>query len=181
MDLLERMARTEFLGREFLTWLWFKSEEQGGRFAVDSPGEVEIRMDDRVTLKSDAEESPETVACSGENSDLREARFAMAENKKVTQARFRMVVGEEEWSFSIESGSLNVKSMRPPRVSWDAREDPEGLFFERIKLLELALSVLDAVFLDFMQLRLSEAWEHREVPAMTRWIRDGLKSRQKTH
>jgi hypothetical protein len=176
MDVLERMTQTEFLGREFLTWLWFKSEAQGGTFDLPDIGNVEIWIDDRVTLKSDADQAPETVVCSGENSDLREARFALAENKKVAQARFRMTIGEEEWSFSLESAGLNVKSMKPPKVVADVREDPDGLFFERFKLVELAVSALDALFLSFVNLRISDAWDTREVPAMANWIRKGTRS-----
>ncbi len=176
MDLWERMNHTEFMGREFLTWLWFKSEERDGMFPVAPIGEVGLWLDDRVTLKSDSDEAPETVVCSGENSDLKEARFALAEGKKITQARFRMEIAENEWSFTLESAALNVRSMRPPRVVVDTREDPEGLFFERVKLLELAISALDGIFFGFVKMRLSDEWEAKEVPAIARWIREGLGS-----
>jgi recombination associated protein RdgC len=179
MDMLERMSRTEFLGREFLTWLWFRSETQGGMFELDAAESVEVWIDDRVTLQSDADQAVETITCSGENSDLREARFALAENKKVTQARFRMAMGEDEWSFTLESSRLNVKSLKPPRVVQDVRDDPDGLFFERVRLMERAVSVLDALFLSFVSLRVSEAWSAREVPGMARWIREGTQARKR--
>jgi len=36
MDLVDIIAEKYFLGQEFLTWLWYKSEERGG--AIELPG-----------------------------------------------------------------------------------------------------------------------------------------------
>jgi hypothetical protein len=177
MDHAERMARWEFLGREFLTWLWFKSEEQGGTLDLGEMGEVEIGLDDRVTLRSDEDQTPETVTCLGESAGFREARFALTEEKKVTQARFRMTMGEDEWSFTLDSARLNFRSMRPPKVEQDTQEDPEGLFFERVGLVERAVSVLEALFLSFVKLRASGQWKDQEASAMATWIEEGMRGR----
>ncbi len=37
MDLVDLIEEKRFLGQEFLTWLWWKSEERGGVVAL--PGE----------------------------------------------------------------------------------------------------------------------------------------------
>jgi hypothetical protein len=31
MDLVDIISEKKFLGQEFLTWLWYKSEERGGK------------------------------------------------------------------------------------------------------------------------------------------------------
>ena len=39
MDLLDIIDEKRFVGQEFLTWLWFKSEERGGTIFLPEAGE----------------------------------------------------------------------------------------------------------------------------------------------
>ena len=50
MDFLDILREKAFLGREFLTWLWFKSEQTGG--SIDVPGGkiIEVVFNYRTTL-----------------------------------------------------------------------------------------------------------------------------------
>jgi len=173
MDLLEQLNKTEFLGREFLTWLWFKSETSDGKFDLGETGEAQLWFCDRVTLKSEGSQSVQTVTCCGENSDLREARYALAENKKVTQAKILLVVGDEEWTFSLDSTWLNFKSLKTPQIEQDTKEDPEGLFLEKVSLINKAVSIVETIFLSFIKLRTSQAWHSQDLPAISDWIKSG--------
>ena len=63
MDFLDILREKAFLGREFLTWLWFKSEQTGG--AIELPGQkvIEVIFLDRMTLDlSDAGNSADSLA-----------------------------------------------------------------------------------------------------------------------
>ena len=40
MDLVDLIAEKRFLGQEFLTWLWWKSEERGGTVEVTGRGDL---------------------------------------------------------------------------------------------------------------------------------------------
>ncbi len=173
MELAEHISRWRFLGQEFLTWVWFRSDQGDGSLELEGLGQVEIWLENQVTLESEEEDRIERVSCSGQNPGLREARFALAQGKKVTKARFRMSLGEDEWSFGWEAGRLSFQSMRLPAGPAELKEDPDGVFFERLKLLERALEVLDALFSMFLSLRVSPAWEKEEFPALAEWIRQG--------
>ena len=81
MPLSETVRKSEFLGREFLLWLWFKSETHEGRFDLGETGQVELWIDHRVVLQTAREDGVEKVVCSGENPHLREARFALKQGK----------------------------------------------------------------------------------------------------
>lgn len=173
MQLAEQMSRWSFLGQEFLTWLWFRSDRDDGSLELEGLGKVEIWLENKVTLESEEEDRAERVSCSGQNPGLKEARFALAQGKKVTKAHFRMSLGEDEWSFGWEAGRLSFQSMRLPSSASDLREDPDGVFFERVKLVEKALEVLDRLFSMFVALRISPAWEQEEFPLLAKWIRGG--------
>jgi len=140
---------------------------------LEGLGPVEIWLDNRVTLESQEEDRAETVSCAGQNSGLGEARFALARGKKVTKARFRMSLGEDEWSFGWEAGRLSFQSMRLPAGPTDLREDPDGVFFERVRLMERAMEVLDGLFSMFVSLRLSPHWNSLELPELARWVGQG--------
>ncbi len=58
------------LGREFLTWLWFKSEERDGAVALDKKEEVELEFIRRIVLEGGEGSHAETVVCHGLNAEL---------------------------------------------------------------------------------------------------------------
>lgn len=171
MNLLERVEESGFLGREFLVWLWYRSETGEGVFEVPDAGAVELRFDGGITLKSDQGDAVETVTCSGGGSASREARFALAGGKMVTRAALRLIREDDEWTFVLDSDWLDLRSLRTPRVMQDARDDPDGLFYERIFLIEQPVRVIDALFKEFILLRVSPGWEADELPALEEWMR----------
>lgn len=174
MQALERAKDTDFIGREFLVWLWFKTETGGGSFSLGESGLAEFWFDGRIVLQSDEEnDREEKVICLGETSRSREARFALAEHKTITEAKIRLSVGQSEWSFILDGIWMNFKSFKTPRVVQDYREDPDGFFYEKFLLIEQALSAVDAVYAFYIKLRLSPEWKTHELPKLLRWIQEG--------
>jgi hypothetical protein len=173
MQLLERLGSTEFIGREFLVWLWFKSETGEGAFPLGEGGNAELWFDGRLVLQPDRNGREEKVICLGETSRSREARFALAEHKSITEAKLKLRIGDHEWSFILDCAWLNFKSFKTPGVMEDYREDPEGFFYEKFSLIEQALSAVDFIYSSFIRLRLSQEWESRELPALLQWVREG--------
>lgn len=171
MDILDLLNSKEFLGREFLTWLWFKSETQEGTFTLDKSKQAVLWFDDRVVLQSAGNAM---VTCQGESSELIEARHALRDGKKVTQAKIKLIVGDNDWSFTLDSTWLNLKGVKTPRVMLDTKEDPEGLFYEKASLLDTAISVVEQLFIQFIKIRISAKWDSKEVPAIRKWIKRGI-------
>jgi len=173
MQLIEKAREYEFLGREFLGWLWFKSETTEGGFSLGEAGSAEIHFDGRVVLQTEDEGREEKVICLGDVWRSREARFALAEYKTITEAKVRLRIGDNEWSFVLDSTWMNFKSFKTPKVIQDKEQDPDGLFYEKFYLIEQAMSAVDAVFASFVNLRLSADWEESELPALLQWINEG--------
>ena len=173
MQLMERVQGSEFLGREFLVWLWFKGEVDEGRFDLGELGYVELWFDRKIVLQSETDEGTEKIACSGDNPHLKEARFALTKNKQIIEAMLKLMIGDHEWSFVLDSTWMNFKSFKTPKVMMDKDEDPEGLFYEKFFLLEKAVNAMDAIFSLFVKLRTSPEWEKEELPALQKWINEG--------
>ena len=73
------------VGREFLTWLWFKSEERNGRVLIPGAGESEVFFIRRLVLESGDGEYAETVVCQGLHADLKEGKEALRQGKRSPQ------------------------------------------------------------------------------------------------
>ncbi len=173
MHLMERVEQAEFLGREFLAWLWFRSETSNGRFELGEGKLVELWFDRRIVLQSEEEEGVEKIVCTGDNPHLKEARYALSENKKITEAMVKLAIGDSEWTFVLDSTWLNFKNMKTPKTMVDKQEDPEGLFYEKYFLVDQAVAAIDGLLASFVRLRTSPEWEETELPALLAWIREG--------
>ncbi len=159
------------VGREFLTWLWFKSEERNGMIHFPDGGEIEVVFVRRLVLESGDGEYAETVVCQGLHADLKEGKEALRRGKKITAARLRMTHDKAEWEFTFKADRFHFQSMKLPSVAESEGEetDREGQTLERIYLIEKAAGVMDQLFRSFLDLRLSEGWDKEQV-RMQRWM-----------
>jgi hypothetical protein len=171
MNVLDKIEKTETIGAEFLLWLWFTSEIMDGMF--DAGGQqVEIRVDGTITLEN--EETGGKVSCSGNNALMKEARLALLENKRITMMTIRLILnGEDEFSFRLDSRWMNFKALKTPKVILDFKADPEGMFYEKIGLIEKAVGVMDSVFINYIKLRVSAEWKTDVIPDLLAWIGKG--------
>jgi len=173
MQLLEKVRETQFLGREFLVWLWFREETDRGLFDLGGKGTAELWFDGKITLQSENEMGVETIICAGKTSNMREARFALAEDKEVVQAAVKLGIGDNQWSFVLDSTWMNFSTFKSPKVMQDRGEDPDGIFYEKMFLIEEAVSAMDEIYSSFIKLRLSPEWADQERPALVKWISEG--------
>lgn len=170
MDIVTLIQEKKYLGREFLTWLWFQSDMNLGEITLEDATKFEIWLDNRVILEPDDEESGEKVICHGEHSEMYEARQALGQGKKITQARFKLSLNDQDWSFTLDDIWLNFKTCKTPKVMLDKGEDPEGLFFEKTFLIQEAVRLVEQLFFHFLKLRLSPEWQDTHLAAIKKWV-----------
>ncbi|NLD37955.1 MAG: hypothetical protein GX654_13890 [Desulfatiglans sp.] len=65
---------------------------------------------------------------------------------------------------------MNLKTLKTPKVKQDIKDDPEGIFYEKMFLIEQAISAIDTIYGEFIDLRLSPAWNESVKPALLNWI-----------
>jgi recombination associated protein RdgC len=175
MDLLDIIEEKRFLGQEFLTWLWFKSEERGGTIFLPEAGEdIQLVFEKHMMLEYGEGENREKLICRGLMTELAEARTGLAMGKKLEQARMLLTRGEYEWNLSFKATLMEFRNVKPPKTMGTAEEggDPEaveGRLLEHISLHEMAVRTMDQLFRMFLALRIGAEWE-REVGRMRAWI-----------
>ena len=166
------------LGQEFLTWLWFRSET-GNVFRMESgehSGEpFTVAMEQRISVRGGEGESQETATVSGSFSPLREARLGLLTGKQVVRCLVRLEKDGMDWQVTLKAEDFSVNSLRTPKVARDdGDEDPEGLFLEKMYLIDLGLDMLDEMFRQFMLLRLDPAAWNKEAAAVAEWMQHDI-------
>jgi hypothetical protein len=159
------------VGREFLTWLWFKSEERNGTVLIPGADEYGIIFLRRLVLESGDGEYAETVVCQGMHADLKEGKEALRQGKKITAARLRISHDTTEWEFTFKADRFHFQSMKLPTLPENNGEeiDREGQLLERISLIEKAAGIMDLLFGSFLNVRHSGDWG-TEQSRMQKWI-----------
>jgi DNA recombination-dependent growth factor C len=161
-----------FLGYEFLTWLWFFSEEADGRIRLDDGREAEIHLAERLSL-SNPDDGNERVICTTQASDLHEARTGLRHGKLVEEAQLYIKLGENEYFLRLDTNLWAIRSLRTPKQMGDqAEEDLDGRFLEKMYFLEEVFACLDALFGHFLSLRLNSQWDAKTKPLLKRWFNE---------
>jgi recombination associated protein RdgC len=160
------------IGREFLTWLWFKSEERGGKIRLPDAGDIEVGFTRRLVLESGNGEYAETVVCHGLHADLKEGKEALRQGKRISTARLRITLDQVEWEFTFKADRFHFQSLKLPTITEDAATeeiDREAQLLERIYLIEGAVQTMVGLFDAFLALRGSDHWE-QEQTRMAKWV-----------
>lgn len=168
----EFSIQSRTLSREFLTWLWYKSEERGGSVFVPGQGDVAVVFHKRVILEAGDGEYTETVLCQGLHADLKEGKAALREGKKVREARLLLGKGHQEWEFTFKGDGFVFQSMRLPRIMSQEEEESgiEGRLLERLYLMEVPLQIMESLFTVFIERRLGTEWISEDLPSLRSWI-----------
>lgn len=197
MQLVDKIEKRRFVGREFLLWLWFESELFDATLHTREHGELGLWLESRLTL-SHAKESTRIIAPMPglgaeakaalrrgqlpESAGVRifykdaETRLTLnAERLALTGLRLNTTLDQteaEERSPLLEElqGKRHAQRARKARPAASDDRDDE-IFFERMRLSAEIEELLSTLYRDFVALRLSDAWSQHVVPALRRFAR----------
>ncbi|MBU0513455.1 MAG: hypothetical protein KJ621_01670 [Proteobacteria bacterium] len=172
MDVVTAIKRLEFLGQEFLIWLWFMAERQGGVIRLPDGSVVGIEPINVMTLASGQGPTGFTVACRGRQVDSPETRVALQQGRRLTRAGFRVRTDQAAWHLTLDAATGALTGVRPAPDPEHDDDSDEDLLARLLKIRDLA-AVLDSLLKMFLAIRLDERWEGEELPALRRWIASG--------
>lgn len=155
-----------FLGREFLTWLWFKSESQNHKIKIKNLGEFQIFIDNKIVLSSASGSVRENSLKGNSPAYAPEASAALSSGKMLSEAKFVIQNQELNWSFSISAEDLSLKAVRLPVV---AKENSSEHFSQRIAYTKMLNDILDELYREYMEIRLTDSF-HKEAELIQEWL-----------
>lgn len=160
-----------FLGREFLTWLVYHADVDGGDFAAaDEVAGFAIGFGGRVTLRTPAGMITEMTlrgAAPGASPDL---RYALAGGLSVKEADLVLIQDEREYRFALAADHFDLKRVKLPALLTDEEDDPAD---ERLTLLADLEAALRVAYARFLALRTRPGWSRTVVPAIRAWLDAG--------
>lgn len=121
-------------GRDFLTWLWFFSENEG-KVVDDECGEFDVLIEGPLVLSfaSEASGAAETSLKKGESPlHSAEAKAALTVGKKLRKAKINMTNNEQVWSFTFDTDRMAFTGLKLPEG--EVMEETER-FIDRVQKL----------------------------------------------
>lgn len=166
-EAVEALARNRaYLGREFLTWLLYMSN--AGVVAADVDGEdLNVLVVGQVNLRGLAGDATELVVKGHLSAYSDVVRNAIDRGLLVHQARLRIQHGERVYEVTLDAENLDFKGAALPKV---LSEDDGDKITERLWLAERLAALVDALWTSFMQVRASQDWANKTVPAIKTWV-----------
>ena len=137
------------LGRDFLTWIWYKCESDTPKFIVPDLGEFSVGIDGPLTLVSESIGSHETVLRKGLPTLSPEAHSGIQAGKKLKSARVSITRGDDIWSFTVDADNFIFKSMKLPDGE---AMDAIARFEERIEFIYMVQEAFFSLYSDFIKL-----------------------------
>lgn len=174
LDIATAYNKYGFLGNEFLTWLWFMIEtDQDITRAIESKDPVSLDIGNSLVLENTlGDNSKEKITIKGDQAGLEEGTTALKKGAKVTEMNLVCKLGpEEEYHFTIKGESFNITGLKTPASAGDGSDDEiEGRIVEKALLLFRITTVIDTLFLTFLDQRIDDDWKNKGFSRMRAWI-----------
>ena len=156
-------------GRDFLTWLWYFSECEGGRITHEQFGEFDIMIEGPLTFSfvSEARGAAETTLKKG-GSPLRaaEAKAALNVGKRLKKAKFTLCRADEVWSGGIDADNFTFSSLTLPEGE---EMDYNSVFAERMQNLFIFQNIMREYFRKFAESVRGMDWAETEKK-IQKWV-----------
>ncbi|HIQ38136.1 MAG TPA: hypothetical protein EYH36_09135 [Desulfocapsa sulfexigens] len=180
MDLVDLIAEKRFIGQEFLTWLWWKSEERGGVVALPGEGDIVVVFEKHMLLEYGEGDDNESLICRGLQTELQEARTGLVMGKKLEQARIQLVYNDYEWNFTMAAALMEFRNVKLPKTGGESGDDNnpeerEGMILERIFLFEELIRLVLDLFRLFLRVRGNDGWRD-ELVKIREWVNKAEKA-----
>ncbi|NDY58468.1 hypothetical protein G3N56_17175 [Desulfovibrio sulfodismutans] len=171
MDVNTAALKDAILGQDFLTWLWFRSEKNGWLFRMADGGEVNVYLEQKVSVRGGEGDNVETAVVSGPNAAFAEAREGLKAGKRVDRALLRLEQDGNTWMVQLKADDLSLNALRTPKIETRAAEgeDPDGPILEKLFLVEKGMGFVEELYGQFLAARLGPDWR-AELRAFADWL-----------
>ena len=168
MGVLELIQQKSFLGKEFLTWLWFRAERDG-RVEIHKAKPVTIEILGPILLDAQYGDARVSTLKGDSPATSPEARTALLEGKKLKKAKLKWTREDVEWVFTLDGENFNLSGLAVP--------NPGKLPFEDLMNLRVGMAlefeqVLQQLLEAFMELRMDAGPWKDELRAIHEWVQN---------
>lgn len=156
-----------YLGREFLTWLLWRSESGDALCDFEGAGVIPL-FTGKIVLRGITGDVNELSARGSLAPYSEEVRHALDNGLLVHAARVRLTHGEKVFEVTLDAEFLDIRAAKLPELMSEEEDDQ---LTERLYLTEQLSGMVDALVAAFLQVRSSRAWSKKVVPEMKAWMK----------
>lgn len=159
----------EFLGNEFLLWLWKEAETHAGIIELTDRTDATVMIDRSLDLDCAYGQTGKDSLRGDGPTKMPEARDALRSGKLPRKAGMILDTSGEQYAFNFSAEGLAFGSAKLPEIQAD---NARQLVEERIEHIGTMCRAIDDLFAKFLKLRCSGAWSGW-VTDCRKWINAG--------
>jgi recombination associated protein RdgC len=155
-------------GREFLTWLWFYSEERTGIFKSEKYGEIGIMIEGPLVMAGSGAE--EITLRNGLPIRSPEIKTSLLAGKKLKKAAISLATSEKtKFSFLLEADTFAIRSLKMDENTLKGK-NKDDYFHNRIEQIDIFKNIFYELFLSFVSERNDANRWQRTLAEIHKWI-----------
>ena len=158
----------DFLGNEYLLWLWFLTDHETDTIALGDGSEVTLMPARTLSLDCPRGVTGSGTIASEGPTRLPEARRAVQAGKLPRKMGLTLVRHDLQYELTLQAETLAVASAKLPPPPEDV-SDARGKLDERASQIRELIETLDLLYAQFLAVRLSGGWE-AELTRIQKWL-----------
>ena len=155
-----------YLGREFLTWLLWRSEG-GEPLLTFEETALTALFTGRIVMKAMTGDVVELGAKGAGAPYSKLVREGLQRGLLVHLARLTLTHGERSYEVTLDAEFLDVRAARLPEL---LTEEEDDRLAERLHLTEQLSAMIEAILKSFFAVRSTPRWRKEIVPELKRWM-----------
>jgi hypothetical protein len=169
----------DFLGNEFLLWLWWRWETQSDTIALPDGSEVVGMFARTLSLQCPRDESGKETITSESPVHLPEAAQAIRTGKLPRKAGLTLVRQGEQYELTLQAETFTVSGARIRTEDTEKSTEEQGILEHRIESVRSLHETVDLLFRAFCEQRIGKNW-HGELEHIRHWLKsDGAKTKKR--
>jgi hypothetical protein len=168
----------DFLGNEFLLWLWWRWETQSDTLELPDGSEVTGMLTRTLRLECPRGESGKETITAEAPTSLPEAALAIRSGKLPRKVGLSMVRHGEQYEAVLQPETFSVSGAKIYSEG-EGEADGRGILEDRIESLRGLHETLTLMFHAFCEQRVGKSW-HKDLEPMQRWLKASAAPRRKS-
>ncbi|HEX8916855.1 MAG TPA: hypothetical protein VF796_31180 [Humisphaera sp.] len=147
----------DFLGNEFLLWLWHEADHRSGVIKTDEAGDVAVLVDKTLDLDCSFGQTGRDMLKGDGPGRMPEAMDGLRTGKVPRKVGLVLDINKHQYALTLAGESLAVNGLVIPEI--EEADTPRVVFEERITLLRDFCNGIDELFGAFLKVRAGGSWE----------------------
>lgn len=156
----------DFLGNEFLLWLWFFLETQGEEVPLSDGSTAQVTLARTLSLECPRGQTGKESISSDGPTRLPEAHRAIQVGKLPRKVGLLLARHDQPYELTLQAETLAITGARLPAAEG---EEERARLENRIGQIRHLLETMDLLYQAFVQRRLSDDWG-KELARIRKWL-----------